>query len=447
LAVVVVPQQPSFGRLIIMLYKQHLSYVQAETEKALAARGYDGLWIYSGHPVNYFLDDMPPPQAINPHFKWWVPAAHVSSSVVHIRSGHKPRLYLYQPADFWHSVEDLTGEKWTAYFDVVVLKDYRDLPDFSAESNHAWIGSAELQPLPAEHTNPATLLNHIHHARVTKTPYEIHCVQKANQIALRGHAAAKDAFDQGQSEFEAHLAYMQATGQSEAELPYGNIVAYNNNASILHYQYQQTVRPDAAERRSFLIDAGANYRGYAADVTRTYSANGGEFAEMIQSMDVIQQELCAGCTVGSDYVALHRQAHLSISNLLQEHDVLKCDAEEAVESGLSGTFYPHGLGHFIGLQVHDIHGHILDASGTKKTPPELFPFLRLTHQLDEHMVLTIEPGLYFIPMLLAQVADDQRINWQKVEALKPFGGIRIEDDVCVTANGPVNLTRTETLLF
>ena len=427
------------------LYKDHLAYVQAETEKALEASGYDGLWIYSGHPVNYFLDDMPPPQAINPHFKWWVPAAHISSSVVHVRSGHKPRLYLHQPADFWHSVADLTEEKWTRHFDLVVVKDYRKLPDFNAEKNHAWIGSSELQPLPAEHTNPTPLMNHIHHARVKKTPYEIHCVQKANQIALRGHAAAKHAFDQGLAEFDANLAYMQATGQNAAELPYGNIVAYNQNASILHYQYQNTTPP--AQRHSFLIDAGANYRGYAADITRTYAANGGEFAEMIEAMDTIQQELCAGCTVGADYVALHRQTHIKISALLQTHGVLNCGPEEAVDSGLSGTFFPHGLGHFIGLQVHDIHGHIVDAAGTEKKPPQAFPFLRLTHTLDTHMVLTIEPGLYFIPMLLQQVADDKRINWEKVDVLKPFGGIRIEDDVCVTENGPVNLTRSDALLY
>ena len=429
------------------LYQEHLAYVQAETEKALEASGYDGLWVYSGHPVNYFLDDMPPPQAINPHFKWWVPEAHISSSVVHIQKGQKPRLYLYQPADFWHRVEDLTNEKWTRHFDLVVIKDYRHLPDFSAFSNHAWIGSSELHPLVPEHTNPTVLLNHMHHARVRKTPYEIHCVQKANQIALQGHAAAKAAFDQGLSEFEAHLAYMQATGQGEAELPYGNIVAYNENAAVLHYQYQNTTRPGAGDRYSFLIDAGANYRGYAADITRTYTPKDGEFAALIQGMETIQQGMCAGCVAGTDYAALHRQAHMQISSLLQEHEVLLCDAEEAVDSGLSGTFFPHGLGHFIGLQVHDVNGHIVDANGTEKKPDEKFPFLRLTHHLSEHMIVTIEPGVYFIPMLLEKVASDQRINWQKVDALKPYGGIRIEDDVCVTADGPVNLTRSSELLF
>ena len=84
------------------LFQQHIEYLTEATSKALQATGYDGLWIYSGHPENNFLDDMAPPHSINPHFKWWVPVPHVTSSVLHFVPGQKPTVYLHQPADFWH---------------------------------------------------------------------------------------------------------------------------------------------------------------------------------------------------------------------------------------------------------------------------------------------------------------------------------------------------------
>lgn len=424
------------------LYTLHIQDIQSITEKALEACDYQGLLIYSGHPVNYFLDDRPPPHAINPHFKWWVPASHIVSSVIHIRPGRKPLLYLYQPVDFWHIVIDHSTENWASCFDLVVVTHYRDLPDFSTYLNHAWIGSSEFQPLPEEHTNPNKLVNIIHAARTTKTKYEIQCIHRANQLALKGHAAAHLAFEQGLSEFDAHLNYMKAVGQGESDLPYGNIVAYNEHAAVLHYQYQD--REPLIDRRSFLIDAGASYQGYAADITRTYSAVDNDFANLVKAMDEIQQKLCDQCFAGQDYVDLHRRAHIMISQLLIDCGCIQdCDAEEAVESGLSGVFFPHGLGHFLGLQVHDVNGYITDALGSVKKPPDAFSFLRLTHELKESMVLTIEPGLYWIPVLLEKHKKDKRINWAQINHYKPYGGIRIEDNVCVTKDKPLNLTRVQ----
>jgi Xaa-Pro dipeptidase len=111
---------------------------------------------------------------------------------------------------------------------------------------------------------------------------------------------------------------------------------------------------------------------------------------------------------------------------------------------VSSAFFPHGLGHGIGMQVHDVAGfHASDAGGTI-AKPEGHPYLRLTRQLEPGMVVTIEPGLYFIDMLLAElknkpVASD--INWDKVDAFRKYGGIRIEDDVVCTTGEPENMTR------
>ncbi|MEN1417069.1 M24 family metallopeptidase, partial [Pseudomonas aeruginosa] len=110
-------------------------------------------------------------------------------------------------------------------------------------------------------------------------------------------------------------------------------------------------------------------------------------------------------------------------------------SEEAmVENDLTGPFMPHGIGHPLGLQVHDVAGFMQDDSGTHLAAPAKYPYLRCTRILQPGMVLTIEPGIYFIESLLAPWREGQfskHFNWQKIEALKPFGGIRIEDNVVI----------------
>ena len=114
-----------------------------------------------------------------------------------------------------------------------------------------------------------------------------------------------------------------------------------------------------------------------------------------------------------------------------------------METGLSSVFYPHGLGHFLGLQTHDVAG-LIDNDANPIPRPEGHPFLRLTRVLEPGNVLTIEPGLYFIEPLLRgwrETGDPSAINWDTVDELAPFGGVRIEDNVAVTKDGCDNLTR------
>jgi len=183
---------------------------------------------------------------------------------------------------------------------------------------------------------------------------------------------------------------------------------------------------------------------YTTDITRTYAALAGEFADMINAMDDMQQQLCASVVEGLDYRDLHLRTHLEIAGILKDFNIIKSSAEAAVESGLSAVFYPHGLGHYLGLQTHDVAGLIADADGTPIPRPEGHPFLRLTRTLEAGNVLTIEPGLYFIEPLLRkwrENGDVAAINWDKVETLTPYGGIRIEDNMVVTDGAPRNLTR------
>ena len=111
---------------------------------------------------------------------------------------------------------------------------------------------------------------------------------------------------------------------------------------------------------------------------------------------------------------------------------------------MTSAFFPHGLGHLLGVQVHDVGGFMENESGTVIDPPSGHPFLRLTRVLQEDMVLTVEPGLYVIDLLLENLRGtpaESHVNWDTVNWLRPFGGIRIEDNVRVLADGCENLTR------
>jgi Xaa-Pro dipeptidase len=162
-------------------------------------------------------------------------------------------------------------------------------------------------------------------------------------------------------------------------------------------------------------------------------------------MDALQQRLCAGIRAGRDYREVHLEAHRAIGALLQESGLVHCDADTAVAERVTSVFFPHGIGHLLGLQVHDVAGLAADPEGTREIPrPDGHPFLRLTRVLEPGFVVTVEPGLYFIDLLLEQARADGRgrhIRWDAVDRLKPFGGIRIEDDVACTAGAPENLTR------
>jgi len=147
---------------------------------------------------------------------------------------------------------------------------------------------------------------------------------------------------------------------------------------------------------------------------------------------------------GIDYRELHVGTHKTLATLLVDAELAIGDPETLLETGVTSAFFPHGLGHLLGIQVHDVGGHQENEAGTIIDPPSGHPFLRLTRVLEEDMVLTIEPGLYVIDMLLENLRGtpaENHVNWDTVDWLRPYGGVRIEDDIRVMANGQENLTR------
>ncbi|MBO9662168.1 Xaa-Pro dipeptidase [Dokdonella sp.] len=427
------------------LFADHLATLKARADKALLRGGFDHLVIAAGRPTLQFLDDRPYPFAVNPHFKHWLPVTKAPDSWIVYTPGRKPKLIYLQPHDYWHVVPESPAGYWVEHFDIAIIREADEaralLPNDAARC--AVIGEAHAALDGFAPNNPPDVLNYLHYQRSYKTPYELAMMRVASKIGTRAHRAAERAFRSGVSEFDIHVAYMGAARQGDNELPYSNIIALNEHAAVLHYMELGHAPP--AHAHSFLIDAGASFHGYASDITRTYAADGAdEFRALIDAVDAAQQGLCAKVRAGQSYPELHIHAHHVLAGILKEHGFVRMSAESAVESGVSSAFFPHGLGHPIGLQVHDVAGFQASDSGGTLTRPPGHPYLRMTRVLEPGMVVTIEPGLYFVDMLLAKLKDQplaKEIDWARIEAFRRYGGIRIEDDVVCTDGEPENLTR------
>lgn len=427
------------------LYPAHLAHVTAAATAALARSGHDHLIVASGIERLKFLDDSPYPFVASPEFKWWLPLQRVANSWIVFTPGKKPVLIYHQPADYWHLAPADPSGYWVEHFDIRVIREAhdarREMPASLARA--AILGEDNTAFADVVPNNPVAVYNTLAIARTVKTPYELGCLRAASALGVRAHRAAATAFREHRSEYAINAAYIAATGQTENELPYNNIVCLNAHGAVLHYQYKDTLAPE--EHHSLLIDAGAQVHGYPCDITRTYGHGDPDFTHLLEALNTAQLALCDGARAGVHYPDLHLDAHRRIAQILGDQDIVKMDPSSMVEAGVTSVFYPHGLGHFLGLMVHDAGGFLKDASGELLPKPPGHPYLRLTRTLEANNVLTIEPGIYFIPMLLETLrggAHRNAVNWDKVGHLAKFGGIRIEDNIVIRDGAPPeNMTR------
>ena len=424
------------------LYRDHVAEWDRRVADACGACGVDGVVVFSGAAKYRHRDDLEYPFFADPYFKAWVPDAYPDSALK-IVPGETPVLVWLRHEDFWHMPAPEPSGFWAQCLEIRSVSKKGDLlKELGGVSRLAGIGEEAQEAMGLASVNDRKLLTHLDYHRACKTRYEVACMEEANRVAAPGHAATGEALTGQPSEFELNGIYCRASGQRESSLPYQSIVALNEHAAVLHYQNLDPQPPE--QFRSFLIDAGANHNGYASDITRTWTAPGDPFADLIASMDVLQQTLCDEARSGTSFVSLHDRTHQMLAEVLAEHGIIRCAAAEAYERGLTRTFLPHGLGHLLGLQVHDAGGRLESPDGAERSPPSEHPFLRLTRPLEPGFVVTIEPGLYFIPALLNEVRNGPlrgAVNWETVERWQPYGGIRIEDDVLVTETGSRNLTR------
>ncbi len=425
------------------LFQAHLAERLRTTTEALGQTGFEALVISSGKVHTYFADDQDAPFHPTPHFAHWCPMAGPHHALV-VRPGRQPRLIRYAPEDFWYEQTPLGSPFWAAAFDLVEVGTVDDVwKEVGSLPRAAYIGNeTDRAEAAGFEVNPALLTAHLDWFRTAKSDYEVQCIEEATVLAAQGHRAARQAFLAGASELDIHHAYVQAVGIVDHELPYGSIVALNEKGATLHYEGKRKVGNGAV----LLIDAGAQVRGYAADITRTLTAPHchPRFVDLLAGMEKLELDLCDMVKPGLPYGDLHHQGHLLIAGLLQACGILKAAPDEAVEKGLSRAFFPHGLGHHLGIQVHDVAGRQGAPDGTPAPPPPQHPTLRTTRTIDAGQVFTVEPGLYFIPMLLRPFRTSEHkglFDWQLIDELTPCGGIRIEDNLLVTSSGHRNLTR------
>ncbi len=434
-------------RALASLYLDHIHAVEARYATALADCGYDVLIVHSGTLAKRTrFDDQFFPLRPTPEFQLWAPLVEPDCFVV-FQAGHKTQLFWPTCKSFWERPAPPDATYFTTALDVFRV----DAPDVTAltatNKRVAWYGEdvarAATLGIAPDAMNPEALLAALDRGRVQKTPYEIACLAEANRIAALGHEAVRCTFEGGaHSELELHLAFLGATRQDDQETPYKNIVALGRNGAVLHHV---SYGRDGTRAESLLLDAGATYLGYGSDITRTWaqasSGTGGSagstFGALVLAMEAMQKRLVAQIAIGMPYEQLHDASHRQLAAILKECGLATGSIEEIDATGVTRAFYPHGLGHSLGLVTHDV-----GCASVRPRPDN--PFLRNTSRIAEGQVFTIEPGLYFIDGLLAKLRakpEGKLVNWDLVSALAPFGGIRIEDDVLVLRDGIRNLTR------
>lgn len=263
----------------------------------------------------------------------------------------------------------------------------------------------------------------------------------AERATGAGFAAVQHLLVPGTTEREVQIELEAAFFRGGADsLAFDTIVGGGPNSAILHVPPSD--RPFAAGEL-ILIDAGGEYRGYASDITRTYPASGvlaPEQAELYALVRRAGRAAIARCTPGTEWRDVHRTAALVVAEGLVELGLLRGAAESLVERGAYALFFPHGIGHMVGLGVRDA-GEVLPGRPARE---DEFPKLRIDLPLLPGHVVTVEPGVYFVPALLHDPDFRGRfrdaVDWERAERLLELGGIRIEDNVLVTDGAPDVLT-------
>jgi len=280
----------------------------------------------------------------------------------------------------------------------------------------------------------------IEEARVIKDEYEIAMIRKANQISGWAHKAVTKRAKTAKNESELQAAFMEVCIANNAkEMAYHPIMAAGRAAATLHYV--DNSQP-FGNKLNLLIDAGAEWENYASDITRTFPLNGKFSPDSRALYDVVlrmQEETTAMIKANVHWDNIHLHAHKVAIDGLIKIGVLKGDPQAILEARTSAAFFPHGLGHYLGLDTHDVGGN-----PNSKDKDIMFRYLRLRNKIPAGSVVTVEPGLYFCEFIIKPFLEDEKhkqfIDESVLNRFWDVGGVRIEDNVLVTENGSENLT-------
>jgi Xaa-Pro dipeptidase len=290
--------------------------------------------------------------------------------------------------------------------------------------------------------NLTLLKEAIERCRVVKDEYEIALMRKANDISGDAHRAVLAHLGKAKTESELEAVFLaKCVAAGAKNQAYHSIVASGRAAATLHY-----VKNDQPMegKLNLLLDGACEWNCYAADITRTFPLTGKFTKESRAIYDIVleMQEKClAAIKAGVLWEDVHTIAHKVAIDGLLKIGILKGDAKEILDNRTSVAFFPHGLGHYLGMDTHDTGG---DANYEDKDT--MFRYLRVRGTLPAGSVITVEPGVYFCNFIIEPYLKDEKhakyIDSKVLEKYWDVGGVRIEDDVVVTESGIDNLTTT-----
>ena len=292
----------------------------------------------------------------------------------------------------------------------------------------------------------AEFRRHLNYVRRPKDLLELERMRIAERATSAGFAAVVPLLGAGRTERAVQIELEAEFFRQGADfLAFETIVASGANSGVLHFP--PTARA-LADGELVLIDAGAEFRAYASDVTRTYPVSGSFSPEQAAIHELVARAgvaAAARALPGTEFRDIHRTAATTIAEGLTDFGLLRGSSDALVESGAVSLFFPHGIGHMVGLGVRDA-GEVLPG----REPEPGMPRLRADLPLEAGHVVTIEPGIYFIPALLedpdTRAGLREFVIWDRAEAMLGFGGVRIEHNVHVTDEGPEVLTADIPLL-
>ena len=286
-----------------------------------------------------------------------------------------------------------------------------------------------------------------------KDPYEVAQIRHANVVSGLAHRSILRCIGSMANESEIEGLFLnRCISLGAKNQAYGIIAASGENAATLHYVKNNE---PFADRQLVCLDAGAEWNCYASDVTRTFPLHGewpsAEARDIYRTVERMQEECIRRVKKGVRFLDLHLLAHeIAIEELLKLGILKGGSAREIRRSRVSTVFFPHGLGHHVGLEVHDVSARSLMALGDNRAYRSVLvptaswsPCTLSAPALEEGMIVTIEPGIYFSRLALENARRlplSKFIDFEVVERYISVGGVRIEDDILVTANGYENLT-------
>jgi Xaa-Pro dipeptidase len=268
----------------------------------------------------------------------------------------------------------------------------------------------------------------IEYCRVTKTDYEIALIRKANEISTVAHINVMKAAAKAQNECELEAVFLKSCVERNAKnQAYHSIVAAGTNGATLHYVNNAA---PINKQNLLLLDAGCEVDCYASDITRTFPIKGTFNEESKAIYDIVlhmQKECIAALKAGALWDSIHELAHKIAIDGLLKLGILKGDADEIFKARTSVAFFPHGLGHYLGMDTHDTGGNANYAD--KDT---MFRYLRVRGTVPARSVITVEPGIYFCKFIIDPYLQDEKqkqyIDEKVLEKYWDVGGVRIEGE-------------------